>query len=366
MAGQKGSKEKKAVNHKTKGAEKTVVLETEIKKTKKRAPSIVANGKKTIKKNPPKVNTSLDKKKAPLIKKINRLEDLGVTASGENKKFEIEDQRNAYKPYFEIKNSPIYELPEEYGETKITLLVQDPYWVHAYWEINPENRKKFGLEKGKHNKNLVIRVYRADTDMYFDVLIYDSAKSWYFQIPESNRPYYSEIGTLESGGIFTAIARSNVILVPTDRAAIPENLNIPKEKAQELFKQSGGYMIHKLVGSQVVSEWISVAGSIFSGVSSHVSSGSGGMSLPQKPEKRGFWADLHTELIVYGSTEPDASVTIGGVPIQLSPDGKFSIRFYLKDGQHSVPFLAKSADGFDTIDITPFVNKRTQRKEYKN
>jgi len=54
------------------------------------------------------------------------------------------------------------------------------------------------------------------------------------------------------------------------------------------------------------------------------------------------------------------------VPIQLSPDGRFSIRFYLKDGAHSVPFVATSEDGVDTIEITPFVNKYTTRIERQN
>jgi len=37
------------------------------------------------------------------------------------------------------------ELPKEYGETKIVLLVRDPEWVFAYWEINDEIRFRHGL-----------------------------------------------------------------------------------------------------------------------------------------------------------------------------------------------------------------------------
>ncbi|MFN4217577.1 MAG: hypothetical protein ACK4HQ_09285, partial [Brevinematales bacterium] len=82
--------------------------------------------------------------------------------------------------------------------------------------------------------------------------------------------------------------------------------------------------------------------------------------------KRKFWAELHTELIVYGATEPTARVTLGGVPIQLTPEGTFSIRFYLKDGSHSIPFIATSEDGIETIEITPFVNKYTTRQDHMN
>jgi hypothetical protein len=65
------------------------------------------------------------------------------------------------------------------------------------------------------------------------------------------------------------------------------------------------------------------------------------------PEQRpgGFWFSINAELILYGATEPDASVTIGGRPIQLRPDGSFSCRFSLPDGEHVVTLSALSAQG---------------------
>ena len=65
------------------------------------------------------------------------------------------------------------------------------------------------------------------------------------------------------------------------------------------------------------------------------------------PEQRpgGFWFSVNAELILYGATEPDASVTIGGRPVQLRPDGTFSCRFSLPDGDHVVTLSALSAQG---------------------
>jgi hypothetical protein len=65
------------------------------------------------------------------------------------------------------------------------------------------------------------------------------------------------------------------------------------------------------------------------------------------PEQRpgGFWFSINAELILYGATEPDATVTIGGRPIQLRPDGTFSCRFSLPDGEHVVTLSALSAQG---------------------
>lgn len=83
----------------------------------------------------------------------------------------------------------------------------------------------------------------------------------------------------------------------------------------------------------------------FGGLSSvtSVSSPFGGV-----PRQRGFWFNVNAELIIYGATEPDARVTIGDRQIKLRPDGTFSFRFALPDGQYSLPAAARSADGEET------------------
>jgi hypothetical protein len=65
------------------------------------------------------------------------------------------------------------------------------------------------------------------------------------------------------------------------------------------------------------------------------------------PVEKGFWFNVNAELIIYGATEPGAKVTLGGHPIKLRPDGTFSYRFALPDGQYELPAVAVSADGTD-------------------
>jgi uncharacterized protein len=64
--------------------------------------------------------------------------------------------------------------------------------------------------------------------------------------------------------------------------------------------------------------------------------------------RRGFWFNINAELIIYGATEPDAKVTIGDRPIKLRPDGSFSFRFALPEGQYALPVAAHSSDGVET------------------
>ena len=68
-------------------------------------------------------------------------------------------------------------------------------------------------------------------------------------------------------------------------------------------------------------------------------------SAPEKP--RGFWFKVDAEVVLHGSTERDARVTIGGRPVELREDGSFSFRFALPDGEFQLPVIAVDATGTD-------------------
>jgi hypothetical protein len=71
-----------------------------------------------------------------------------------------------------------------------------------------------------------------------------------------------------------------------------------------------------------------------------------GFAASQPPIRpRQFWLVADAELIVYGATEPDATVTIGGKEIQLSPDGTFRFQMSFQDGLIDYPIVAVAADG---------------------
>jgi len=72
----------------------------------------------------------------------------------------------------------------------------------------------------------------------------------------------------------------------------------------------------------------------------------GGLAAPEVPGKPpGFRLDVNADLVIYGSTEPGAKVTIGGRAIRLRPDGSFSYRFTLPDGRYELPIRAVSSGG---------------------
>ncbi|MDE1919958.1 MAG: DUF4912 domain-containing protein [Candidatus Omnitrophica bacterium] len=75
--------------------------------------------------------------------------------------------------------------------------------------------------------------------------------------------------------------------------------------------------------------------------------------------KRKFFFEIATELIVHGRTEPDAAVWLNQQGIKLNPDGTFSLRYALPDGEVPLKFVAQSSDGVEQRHI----NTRVEREK---
>ena len=73
--------------------------------------------------------------------------------------------------------------------------------------------------------------------------------------------------------------------------------------------------------------------------------------------KRKFFFEIWTELIVHGRTEPDATVWLNQKGIKLNPDGTFSLRYALPDGEIPLKFIAQSSDGIEQRHIDTGVER---------
>ena len=198
----------------------------------------------------------------------------------------------------------------------------------------------------------------------FDIEIAGGASNWYINVQVPNRSYCVEIGLLSAEGEFFVLARSNVAATPRD---VPSDITdeewmIPDWEFEKVYALSGGF--NPGSGSIELKEMMekSLGGQVGSGVPGSLAPGSLAVSSPVGRQRgRAFWFRLGTELIVYGATEPDARVTLQGRPIELRPDGTFTVRFDLPDGEQVIPAVAESADGIDRITITPIVQKKTEK-----
>ena len=269
-----------------------------------------------------------------------------------------------------------FVFPPHYGATRVVLLVRDPYWMHAYWEITEETIEAIKASIGHdafYRSKMVIRV-KDVTDCpadkaksWFDIEVTYGANNWYINISADNRSYCVEIGYKTPDDSFVSVAQSNNVHVP--RSGVSNVLDESWSSIEEydrMYALSGG--LHAIGKSSAelkemmekrLQEWIS------SGIPSSVA-GSGGLFEAGAAKKaagkkeRSFFLVVDTELIVYGVTVPDASLTIQGRPKKLNPDGTFSARFSLPDGLQVIPVKAVSSDKIDEITITPIVKKETK------
>ena len=73
--------------------------------------------------------------------------------------------------------------------------------------------------------------------------------------------------------------------------------------------------------------------------------------------------NVDAELIVYGKTVPGASVSVGGHPVKLQPDGSFTVRMELPDKRQVLPVTAESRDGLRQRTTVIAVERNTKVME---
>jgi len=260
------------------------------------------------------------------------------------------------------------DLPSSHGEDRIVLLVRDPYWVHVYWDVSRDALlgARATLKDEWFDAKSILRVHDVtgvdfdgkNSNSHFDITIEGGATNWYINTRVPNRSYCVDIGLLSKTGKFVLLARSNVATTPRDAPSevVDEKWMIPDWEFDKVYALSGGFKVGS--SSLELKEMMEKAlgGEMGSGAV-----GSLAISSPVgKRQVRGFWFRVGTELIVYGATEPDAKVTLQGRPVKLNPDGTFSARFALPDGQQVIPAAAESKDGVEKRAITSIVTKKTE------
>jgi hypothetical protein len=301
------------------------------------------------------------------------------------------------------------ELPESYGTKRLFLTARDPHWLYARWDMTRQQQNQYNrLSADRH---LVLRIFLDEIrgEPLAQVHVHPESTHWFCHVPHAGAKYLAELGYYETAGTWTGISTSTPTLTPPDAmsedfsaefATIP--VEVPFEQIRQLARlavrenvplsevlmqlRASGYHIPNDAGdkwtpereralasiitmdkvrrvwmgsveitelirrqwqqeiSSMVAAQFSQPGSALGGISSisSISSPFGG-----EQRRKGFWFNVNAELIIYGATEPDAQVTIGGRTIKLRSDGSFSYRFALPDGEYELPAVAVSSDKSD-------------------
>ena len=234
-------------------------------------------------------------------------------------------------------------VPEELGA-----VAHDPQWLHVRWVLKrcTVQRAAAGLGSEWHRAKPVLRLSRihqhetksASETVLGDTPIHGETDHWFLPVEESPATFRVQIGFLAGDGAFFPLAKSRRVTTPRPGSKAAERVQ---------FARTGG------VGPQVC-----------------VPPSDRGLGAPSRPasvdplfEKfkalradyagAAYGLDEHgaarpftveTELLIRGTADPDAHVSLGGDAVRVGRDGRFAVKMRLNDGRHVIPAVCVSPD----------------------
>lgn len=254
---------------------------------------------------------------------------------------------------------------------RIVLLVRDAYWIQAWWELTRPSieRAKAAMAEHWHTAQPVLRLVQVETGgstnsserVVRDILIHGGVKTWYIDVKDSPKSYRVDIGYLGTNERFFCLGRSNSVTTPRPSAGdlIEDDWSDIADNCEKIYALSGGYTeegrpieIQELFEERLGRPMGSPVGSRF-GIGAD-------RALSRRKE---FEFDVDAEMIIYGTTRPNAHVTLAGTPIKLRADGSFSARLSMPDRRQVLPIVAASPDGVERRTVVLAVERNTKVME---
>jgi hypothetical protein len=279
-------------------------------------------------------------------------------------------------PAFEDQ-APVAAVPRATdGGSQVTFLPRDPQWAYVFWELGSADQQRAAAAGASQ---LCLRVSdvtglqagASHPHALQEVVVDVHSSEWYLALPLSDRDYRVELGyRLLSGGwlhlAFSSVARMPAS-GPSDVVAdlfVPFSLDVlPQVLSTMAPAQGGGGVEHERMYRQAIAAsprrlrlgsevWQEQGEADRLGDQALGSASGAGLWASGRSESgrglaqpRSFWLVADAELIVYGATEPSASLFIGDQQVPLEADGTFRVQVPFRDGQQVYPIRAVAADG---------------------
>jgi hypothetical protein len=252
------------------------------------------------------------------------------------------------------------------AKDRVYLAVNDPYWLHVMWELSAQSiqRAEAALKQDWYGAKLILRLYDVtsyDTTSTHETHLRDEevpndGRNWYIQVAQPPRQYRVDVGYLSRRGDFFLLAKSNIVTPP--KAGTAEALDVGWEKdpkkAERILAMSTGF---ESASHPELKEMFEERYGRSLGPPKETAFGSG--ATPPGSMKK-FFFEIGAKLIVYGRTDPNAHVTLGNDPLDLSPNGTFVMEFNLPDSRQIIPAVATSADGVEERTIVLAIERNTK------
>ena len=262
------------------------------------------------------------------------------------------------------------ERPARPMKDRIVLLVRDAYWLQAVWELTRQSveRAQAAMAEQWHTARPTLRLIEADGGattstaerVAREIDIHGGVSTWYIDVLGSARSYRVDIGYLAANGRFYSLARSNTVTTPrpNNGTMAHENWSDIAEDCEKIYALSGGYTDE---GSSEVQQLFEER--LGRPMGSHSGSRFGAGADKSLTRNRDFLFDVDAEMIVFGTTKPNAHVTLAGTPLKLRADGTFTARLAMPDRRQVLPIVASSADGVEQRTVVLAIERNTKIME---
>lgn len=314
------------------------------------------------------------------------------------------------QPPAEVAGAEEAELPEAYGTKEIFLTACDPHWLYVYWDFTRAQLRYYNQRARDGHLTLRIHLGAVGSVPHVEIPVHPESRHWFARVERGGARYIAELGYYrKQDRTWTTLGCSQPTLTPPEAfetAGPVQFMSVPPDvplvrlqrivetlaarepavaAALEAARREGQPELPRVLGApapawspqqeEALRPWVRLDALRRVWVGSlevtelvrralagwPTSPGPGAFGPEQQPRAvssplggpgpvapRGFWFNIHAELIVYGATEPDARVTLHGQPVVLRPDGSFSCRFVLPDGKFELEAVAVNAEGSES------------------
>lgn len=140
----------------------------------------------------------------------------------------------------DVSEEPVYDLPWNYDDDRLVLLVRDPWTLFTYWDFHPDTVERASEGLGASSRMLmrVLKISGREQHVIKELEVDLGWRSYYFYQLEPNRDYRVEVVCADADGRETPVGRrSNIASLPPaqpspwveDRfASIPIDVTLPE------------------------------------------------------------------------------------------------------------------------------------------
>ena len=253
---------------------------------------------------------------------------------------------------------------------RAVLMVRGPHWLHAFWEVTSHSvqRVKAGMGAEWHTAKPVLRVLETCDEkgetpverICREIEIHGGVKNWFIDVrkPMSCR---IEIGYKTPSGDFYKLCRSNRVSgVAVGRGdSLDVHWKDIESDCSKIYSLSGGYSTDS--ESEELRELFQERlrrplgpPKVRPATHSHSDT---------DRQKKKFQLDVDAELVVFGSTEKGAYLSIQSEPVDVANDGSFHIRIEMPNRRQVIPIHAQSASGAEQQTVVLAVERNTRLME---